>query len=171
MKVEPIARRTPSFRRLVGAGDAIPAAAQRLEQICGRGQLRALRFDAVELCVEQGALGDEHVEQARDPVVVAQLRQLHGTLQCVDAQLLRLHRLPGFTLNDEGVQRIFECALDRRPILRKRLLLAGFRDANPGFCAAGVKHGLRGRAGELPDVRRRGEQAGKRRAFPSRKTR
>src|SRR5258707_3720275 len=51
------------------------------------------------------------------------------------------------------VQGVLEGVLDRRLILRECLLLASFRDADLRFCTAGVEHGLRGRAGKLPNAR------------------
>ena len=131
--------------------------------------MRALCVDAVQLRVEQGALGNQHIEQAGNPVVVAQLCQAQRGLQGVDAQLFGLGDFARRALRDQRVERVLECVLDRGLILRQHLLLARLGPLHLRAGTTGVEQRLRRRAGELPDPRLGVEQGGQARAFAAEK--
>lgn len=55
LAARPRSRASVGQRRLLRRQHAVPAPAERLEQVGGGGKLRALRLDAIELGVQQAA--------------------------------------------------------------------------------------------------------------------
>src|SRR3954454_4818163 len=86
--------------------------------------MRAQCLDARALRREQAALGIDHVELARDAVLIAQALQENRLRERLLARRFRLEALALARLSGECGAHLTECVLDGIMVLGERLLLA-----------------------------------------------
>src|SRR5688572_5064905 len=98
--------------------------------------MRAQGLDARDLRLEQAALGVDHVELARDAVLVAQARKAQRLVERGGARRLGVVALARAPLRDQRGPHLAERGANRLLILRQRRALARIGGVAPRRQAA-----------------------------------
>src|SRR5687767_7020578 len=132
----------------------LPSTAQRAKQIGDRGAVRVQRSDARATRLEQAALGVEHVELARDAVLVAQAGEARGLGERRGARRLGVVGFAGARLRDECGAHLAERRADRLLVLRERSTLARLGLVGARSEPAAAEDRLGNAGGDRPEERR-----------------